>query len=639
MPAPQTPPWRTRVVRALCVGLVAALVIVLVAASIRARARRMSLAARMRARCRSTGPDAARRTIFVSIVARGHRDERAAVMLIGMLFDRARHPGRVHIGLCRCSSHDGDEDNEYARDHAPYGQTYDRWDARDAGGDSYSRARRVQGAGERRGHSWDGVGDDSVSSPHIDDIVAAYGAAYPHHEGRFDTNVRVLTEEPTSERGAANAMLLVQRHLYRGQRYYATVSVNCRPCHGWDVAALSDLDRAALHQTLSSAIDRSAPAKVIVTMRLPDDGDDIDEDDDSSDDGLDDENEGVNGSNNTDDSDRRQRYYGDAGDIIQVVNTIGDTAKRATAKRQGNDAASAAESGDDGDGHGQDGGPRGPKRTLRDQPTRDRQAARGALWASLVRGRGRHQGGPSSSPTRPAARRGTHTALGRRDVKSGVGRRPPTFAVFEMWSPRGLPVLRTRSFRYTPVRPFGTPFWHSDFSLCDAAALVRGAPWDPWYEHLPLDGAVDWCTTVRLWTRGWDFYSPTRALVRRAKGRGRDAYVDSPADLPRRVRREREAAYARAWALLGLEVPWRPSIEPHYALGTTRTLDAFMRQSGLDWLDRRADAHAFVGMLPLGDAGAGVAVRFDEREVAAKYGSWARFLDETDYRGGVAVHW
>lgn len=600
---PSATPWRTRIVRAVCVGLIAAVIVILIAASIRARSRRLSSAARMRARCRSTNPDAARRTIFVSIVARGHRDERAAVALIGTLFDRARHPGRVHVGLCRCSSR-GYGDGQNGRD-------------------------RVDGRGDD--HSGGDMGD-AASSPHIDDIVAAYGAAYPHHEGRFDTNVRVLTEEATSERGAANAMLLVQRHLYRGQRYYATMSVDCRPCHGWDVAALSDLDRAALHQTSTANRSMTPTAKVVVTMRLPDDDDGDGSDEDSDDDGDDyrlGDDDGPNDAHryrtNTDD---------DAPSASTAVRGRGDgNPPTATKIRTG--------SGSDRTRHVDHA--KGSTHNTETTTHRDNVVeSRRTLWSSLFRGRGHRQNAPPSS-----AQSGAHTTrapFGRRgtnqkaDVRS-AHHRPPTFAVFEMWSPRGLPVLRTRPFRYTPVRPFGTPFWHSDFSLCEAAALVRDAPWDPWYEHLPLDGAVDWCTAVRLWTRGWDFYSPTRALVRRANGCARDACLDSPADLPRRVRREREAAYARAWALLGLEVPWRPSIEPRYALGTARTVAAFMRQSGLDWIDRRADAHAFVGMLPLDEAGVGVAVRFDEREVAAKYGSWARFLDETDYRGGVAVHW
>nr|UDO47787.1 glcnac transferase [Pandoravirus massiliensis] len=624
-------PWRTRIVRAVCIGLVAAVIVILIAASIQTRARRLLLAARMRARCRSTDPDAARRTIFVSVVARGHRDERAAVTLIGALFDRARHPGRVHIGLCRCSAMDrdgGQQDVDHDGDYVDNG--YDDDDGRYR---EYDRSRGARHNGKERD------GTSTRSSAHIDNIVAAYGAAYPHHEGRFDTNVRVLTEEPTSERGAANAMLLVQRHLYRGQRYYATVSVNCRPCQGWDVAALSDLDRAALHQSSAS---KSTPPRVVVTMRLLEDegysayyGDDDDSDDDgdSGDDGI------FDNDDNADKGDRdfvidsggHDGYRTDVARDARADPRIG-AAKSALGRGQHNGGSSMPPRFHTG------AGPHAQERSA----SRDKAAkGKGAPWTFLVRGRGRRRGTlPTEQPAAPSwpTLSGRRTTPTGRDTRS-ARHRPPTFAVFEMWSPRGLPVLRTRAFRYTPVRPFGTPFWHSDFSLCDAAALVRDAPWDPWYEHLPLDGAIDWCTTLRLWTRGWDFYSPTRALVRRARGRVRDECLGSPVDLPRRVRREREAAYARAWALLGLEVPWRPYIEPCYALGTARSVAAFMRQSGLDWLDRRADAHAFVGMLPLGDAGVGVAARFDQREVAAKYGSWARFLDETDYRGGVAVHW
>lgn len=550
--------WQKRAVRVVGAVVLVAVVLSVLFAAIRARTRQAARRARLRARCRSTDPDAVRRTIFVSVVARGSRDVRAAMALIGALFDRARHPARIHVGLCRAAPGD------------PPGAQKDMANIGASG-------MRVGSAvvGDHNNNS-DDVDDDDNDDDGDDgmDIIAAYRTAYPHHDGQFEANVRVLTEEPGAARGAANAMLLVRRHLYRGQRYYATVSVHCRPCHGWDVAALADLDRAALHRAAAVPTGPTS-RKVIITMRPDDEDDQLDDPDDEEEDDANDDD------NNTDygvATDTRANNVLGGSDLLQSAHGSGEASKPAAARR--------------------------------------------GLFMHRLRANGQQR------------RRQAHATAG-----TPKPRRPPTFGVFETWSPRGLPVVRTRAFRHAPVRPFGTPFWHSAFSLCEASPLVGMDPWDPWYEHLTMDGAVDWCTTVRLWTHGWDFYSPTRALVRRTLARRDfDAAPESPADIAPATRREREAAYVRAWTLLGMAPPWHARIEP-YGLGTARPATEYARLSGIDWLDRRADAHAFVGMWPTRGATPTEPARFDEREVAAKYGSWARFLDETDYRGGAAVQW
>ncbi|AJF98197.1 glcNac transferase [Pandoravirus inopinatum] len=271
-------------------------------------------------------------------------------------------------------------------------------------------------------------------------------------------------------------MLLVRRHLYRGQRYYATVSVHCRPCHGWDVAALADLDRAALHRAAAVPTGPTS-RKVIITMRPDDEDDQLDDPDDEEEDDANDDD------NNTDygvATDTRANNVLGGSDLLQSAHGSGEASKPAAARR--------------------------------------------GLFMHRLRANGQQR------------RRQAHATAG-----TPKPRRPPTFGVFETWSPRGLPVVRTRAFRHAPVRPFGTPFWHSAFSLCEASPLVGMDPWDPWYEHLTMDGAVDWCTTVRLWTHGWDFYSPTRALVRRTLARRDfDAAPESPADIAPATRRERE---------------------------------------------------------------------------------------------------
>lgn len=560
--AHRTNAWQRRAVRVAGAVVLVAVVLGAIYAAVRARTRQAARRARLRARCRSTDPDAVRRTIFVSVVARGPRDVRAAAALIGALFDRARHPARIHVGLCRAAPADS-----YRARKMP-----DEGDERGiaAGGARFDRPR-VMADEIYNDDDKDGDRDDDDI-----DVIEAYRAAYPHHDGQFEANVRVLTEEPGAARGPANAMLLVERHLYRGQRYYATMSIDCRPCRGWDVAALADLDRAALHRAsiASPALTTAMSRRVIITMRPDAENDDVDyddaSDDDDDDEGDDDDNLNIDHAN----TDHKGAH--------------GDRRHKPSESKNGDDDAATAR--------------------------------RRGIFARRLRAAVQKRRRTRAAPEATSARR------------------PPTFGVFETWSPRGLPVVCTRAFRHAPVRPFGTPFWHSAFSLCEASPLIGTAPWDPWYEHLSLEGAVDWCTTVRLWTHGWDFYSPTRALVRRAPGRALDAAPGSPVDATPVAWREREAAYVRAWTLLGMAPPWHAQLTP-YGLGRARAATEYARLSGIDWLDRRADAHAFVGMWPVRGAMPAEPARFDEREVAAKYGSWARFLDETDYRGGAAVQW
>jgi hypothetical protein len=577
--------WRNWLLRVAGGAALAVVVVGIVVSVVRARRRRALRSARLRERCRLVDPDIAHHTIFVSIVARGPRDQRAAAMLVGALFDRARYPVRIHVGLC-CARETSDDSSSSDDDDDFYGD--------DGSGPHRDRRRH------RHNSHDDSHGRDDV------DIIDVYATAYPHHEGRFDANIAIFDEEPNAHRGPANAMLLVQRHLYRGQRYYATMSVKCRPCHGWDAAALADLDRATLHRTTSDRSEASTARKVIITMRPDDDdyggGDDDDDDED------------IDGSDDWD--------KGDV-DAIKDQSSSGKE-DRATARgkpgarwrfsrREGPPAADLEVEVKHGGANVRDQDGTGASRRM---PTR-----RG-IFARRLHAAGAHG-------ARQKARTTAH---------GSIAHRPPTFSVFETWSPRGLPVLRTRPFRHSPSRPMGTPFWHSAFSLCEASALVKSAPWDPWYEHLGLVEAIDWCTTVRLWTLGWDCYSPTRGLVRRVTKNAHGFEPLSPvAYLSAQTRQERDAAYVRVWTLLGMAPPW-PARLDEYGLGSARAIEDFIRLSGIDWLDRRADAHAFVGMWPMEGDTSGP-VRFDGREVVAKYGSWARFLHETDYRAGAAVHW
>lgn len=519
---------RSLVFRASLAVLVV-LVVLIVAGVIKTRFKKAAKGNRLAARCRRMDPDAARRTIFVSIVARGAAAEHAAGMLVGALFERARYPGRIHVGLCRTSPVDdgrSDVDREKARKQRAAGY----------------KSRRQRPRNE---------GDEIKQALAEGDVFrTAHHRAYAHHGHRFVGHVRTLTEEPGAARGPANAMLLVQRHLYRGQRYYATMGVDCRPCRNWDEIALRDLDRAVIDRTQrSAAVANNAPGlqvmpggqrrhMVVITMApcvpearpLGDDDDDGDDEDLENDIDMDsdEEDEDEEGGNKDDDQDDTYFERDRARQSALLARSADGATTKTTRGTDDNKTDSPASAGDDR-GSKTFGGLRGWF-TKRDG-TRDdgRPASDRVGLAKRV----------SHTPRDERARRGWHekTYFDRTRVNHIKGTRgsPPTFGAFRSWSSHGLPVVHVRSFCHRPVHPMGTPFWFSDFALCEAEPLVRHTPWDPWFEHLPLHGVVDWCIGARLWTHGWDFYSPTRMLVRRARRTRRHYAHRYP--LPRRQER------------------------------------------------------------------------------------------------------
>jgi hypothetical protein len=219
------------------------------------------------------------------------------------------------------------------------------------------------------------------------------------------------------------------------------------------------------------------------------------------------------------------------------------------------------------------------------------------------------------------------------------GRAAPVFPCFAGWTERGLPALAAVPFRtVVAVRPFRCLFWSSAFSLAPAAAFHE-VPWDPWYEFLPA-AVCDWAMGARLWTHGWDFFSPTTGLcveVVPAPAGTDDASCQFPASppwTPTQMREAEDAAWQRVWCLLRV-MPQDAADLGVYTLGNApvattdtdvdagagaaagarvqaevlppraracnrwhRTLAAFSLFCGVDVAARRVRPHAWVGMLP-----------------------------------------
>ena len=171
---------------------------------------------------------------------------------------------------------------------------------------------------------------------------------------------------------------------------------------------------------------------------------------------------------------------------------------------------------------------------------------------------------------------------------------PLAFTPPDEFTPEGLVVITVNGFEENdhfvpgsslislndaPAVPVENPFIGAGL-LFAAGAIVRDVPYDPhlyfWGEEITLG--------VRLWTSGWDIFSPNKAIAWHDYGNR----PDRPRHWKDRVDwgKLSDRAYRRMRHMLGI----RPSTDPEdlleiekYGLGTSRTLAEFERYSGLDF--------------------------------------------------------
>jgi len=162
------------------------------------------------------------------------------------------------------------------------------------------------------------------------------------------------------------------------------------------------------------------------------------------------------------------------------------------------------------------------------------------------------------------------------------------------------------------------------FSKCHAERRV------PNDRHLPWiwDGE-EMSRAARLWTHGYDFYTPSKSIVFHDYGRqGTVVGAPIPADIQR-------ASNERIFTLLGMRGAGRQNVSwGRYGLGSTRTLEQFGKFSGLDFQASRVDNSGqcadllFVPWLPhiANDLGAALAEQAAADGAASGDERWERAL-------------
>lgn len=141
-----------------------------------------------------------------------------------------------------------------------------------------------------------------------------------------------------------------------------------------------------------------------------------------------------------------------------------------------------------------------------------------------------------------------------------------------------MPLARSLDYNLRPARPLPNPFVSAGFLFAPAAAFDE-VPYD---ERLYFIGE-EISLAARLWTHGWDAYTPNEVVVYHLYGRGtgRPCHWSDHPDWQRRD----TLSLMRLRHLLGIETAQDPmaicELERH-GLGTARTLEDFMRYADVD---------------------------------------------------------
>ncbi|MBF0152550.1 MAG: hypothetical protein HQL64_02285 [Magnetococcales bacterium] len=157
-----------------------------------------------------------------------------------------------------------------------------------------------------------------------------------------------------------------------------------------------------------------------------------------------------------------------------------------------------------------------------------------------------------------------------------------------------IPIAKMISLDQRPARPTPSPFIGAGF-LFAPASIIDEVPYDPFlYFHGEEIGL-----SVRLWTWGYDIFSPNDMIVYHdyTTVRGRRRHWDDHVDWTQLNRR----AVARLHHLLGMQKSSDPGVLRHldlYALGSVRTLEEYERFADIDFRRQSIGIRATDALFP-----------------------------------------
>eukprot|EP00930_Biecheleria_cincta_P005316 TRINITY_DN106237_c0_g1_i1.p1 TRINITY_DN106237_c0_g1~~TRINITY_DN106237_c0_g1_i1.p1 ORF type:complete len:642 (-),score=114.99 TRINITY_DN106237_c0_g1_i1:22-1716(-) len=126
-------------------------------------------------------------------------------------------------------------------------------------------------------------------------------------------------------------------------------------------------------------------------------------------------------------------------------------------------------------------------------------------------------------------------------------------------------------------------FWTARFAF-SRGIVVHEVPYDPHLEYLFFGEEIG--MAARLWTAGWDLFSPTKVIAYHLGSRAHRHWFRQVQTTAEKVEQERRAKY-RLCGLLG--TPWPQGSQLHqapvhpYGLGSVRSLADYEKFAGVDF--------------------------------------------------------
>lgn len=196
------------------------------------------------------------------------------------------------------------------------------------------------------------------------------------------------------------------------------------------------------------------------------------------------------------------------------------------------------------------------------------------------------------------------------------GNDPPSYLRFKKFNAyNGLPEIEGPKMKKMPSRCFPSLFWGGCFAFSNAQ-VIREVPFDPnlWYVFFGEEISM----AARLFTSGWDLFTPKAMLVKHMWKRKRPTFWEQfmGDSVLHQQRRQQEAeAYHRLRVVMQVE-PLRPGETPvAYGMGRVRPLSAYENYCGINFLAQQVTRHARLG----------VSKDADTEEIIAKFGSIGEF--------------
>eukprot|EP01119_Soliformovum_irregulare_P002400 TRINITY_DN12658_c0_g1_i1.p1 TRINITY_DN12658_c0_g1~~TRINITY_DN12658_c0_g1_i1.p1 ORF type:complete len:350 (+),score=63.14 TRINITY_DN12658_c0_g1_i1:195-1244(+) len=172
----------------------------------------------------------------------------------------------------------------------------------------------------------------------------------------------------------------------------------------------------------------------------------------------------------------------------------------------------------------------------------------------------------------------------------------PTFLVVREFGKEGMLRLDGKQLTQTHKDPLPSYFWVSGFAF-SRSEVIREVPYDP---HLPfLFFGEETQMNVRLWTHGWDFFSPGENIIFHLWTRSYRSTFRQ-VEIPNKKELEAESLrrVQRLLQMLPDEDMKEPLPQDGYGLGNARSLEDYKKFSGIDLKNHTIEDRAKHGGLP-----------------------------------------